>query len=153
MDLNPLIKLNLQIQVKSTLLSEPSTGKHRNKRPLDQKGNPLYLHNINQCPHFSVSHQTTLLWTEKADNSLVQIVGIPGNPFTWLTSGNILLKGQSMPANLQARITSSRIALGFRSVYIINLMENLNSIQKLDLNDIVNEEMDINPVFILLVYL
>ena len=66
----------------------------------------------------SVSHESTLLWTEKADNSLVRIVGIPGNPWEWLTSGDISVIGQGMPANLQARVISSRIALGFRSVLL-----------------------------------
>ena len=35
--------LHLWILLKTTLLSEPSTGKHHNERPLAQKGNPLHI--------------------------------------------------------------------------------------------------------------
>lgn len=84
---------------------------------------------------FPVTHETTLLWTEKGLNGDVKIMGIPGEPSDWIKDGNIRAIAQAYPSDPATRAKSHRIALaflykeqrlifsdrGFREIYKIQL--------------------------------
>ncbi|ELU10017.1 hypothetical protein CAPTEDRAFT_221406 [Capitella teleta] len=84
-----------------------------------------------------LTHEKTLLWTEKAANGEVRIAGLPGDPEELVSGGKIRTMAQAYPADPLTRKKSHRIALaflyhekrllfsdrGFKQIYKIQLQE------------------------------
>ncbi|KAI0215514.1 hypothetical protein LSAT2_032436 [Lamellibrachia satsuma] len=63
---------------------------------------------------FSISHRTSLIWTEKAEWGGVKISGVAGDPDDWFQNGTTVLRGAAAPVDFFSRILSHRIALAFQ---------------------------------------
>jgi sugar lactone lactonase YvrE len=62
----------------------------------------------------SITHDLTLIWSEKHLTGSVRLRGIVGDPAKWIGSRTPIVTGQAQPSDSLAQYTSARVALAYK---------------------------------------